>query len=142
MSIDVIISVRTVHDGESSMDFITDGVYSFEEGLCSLSYLESNVTGMDGTRTTVTFLPEEVIVDREGSITSRMIFCEGTTNTMSYETPFGRTVMGLDTKKITRSFGPDGGSAEIDYVLGVQHRLFTKAKLFIRVERQGEKTDA
>ncbi|MDO5444716.1 MAG: DUF1934 domain-containing protein [Eubacteriales bacterium] len=143
MSKDVIISVRTVHDDEeNAMDFITDGVYSFEDGLCSMSYMESNVTGMDGTRTTVTFMPDEVIIDREGSITSRMVFREGTTNRMSYSTPFGNTVMGLDTKKIYRSFGPDGGSAEIDYVLGVQHRVFTRAKLFISVERQGERTDA
>lgn len=143
MSKNVIISVRTVHDEEeNSMDFITDGVYSFEDGLCSMSYLESNVTGLEGTRTTVSFLPDEVVIDREGSITSRMVFREGTTNKISYSTPFGSTVMGLDTKRIRRSFGPSGGSAEIDYVLGVQHRLFTRAKLLISVEQQGERTDA
>lgn len=139
MNRNAVISIRTVHDGEAEpMAFITDGMYSYDEGVCTASYYESEVTGMEGTCTTLSFFPDSVIIDREGSVTSTMVFKEGESSRMNYETPFGSTSMSLDTKRIVRELGPGGGSAEIDYVLGVQHRLFTNAKLFIDVTQQGE----
>lgn len=134
-----VISIRTVHAGEDEpMSFVTDGVYTFDAGESSVSYLESAVTGMEGTKTTIRFRGQEMILDREGSVTGRMLFRDGVTNQFNYGTPYGSAVMALDTKEIRMSFGPDGGSAEIDYVLGMQHRVFTRCRMYIRVDQQGE----
>ena len=142
MTENAIISIHTVHNAEEdSVDFVTEGVYSFRDGEISVVYRESDVTGMEGTRTVISFRPEEIVLDRDGMIVSRMVFRQGVTNKLLYETPFGNTEMGINTLRIVQSFGEAGGFAEIDYVIGIQHRAFTEAKLVIRVEKQGEETD-
>ena len=55
---DVVIRIHSVHgydleEDEECMDFTTDGVYSYENGVSRLSYMESDVTGMPGTHTIV-----------------------------------------------------------------------------------------
>ena len=81
---DVVISINSIHRLEDSepdrIDFTTDGKYSYEDGTGYLSYMESEVTGLPGTRTSVEIRPDEVIVDRTGSITSRMVFRPGEKN--------------------------------------------------------------
>ena len=90
---DVVISINSIHRLEDSepdrIDFTTDGKYSYEDGTGYLSYMESEVTGLPGTRTSVEIRPDEVIVDRTGSITSRMVFRRGEKNRFQYETPYG-----------------------------------------------------
>lgn len=143
MNQDVIITMRTSqespeHGEDDTMDFVTDGVYSFEDNVGRLSYMESEVTGLTGTKTSMTILPDSIIVDREGSLTSRMVFREGEKHAFSYETPFGEASMVLDTKKVRNSFSPSGGMAEIEYVLDYCHRQFVRNRFTINVKRQGE----
>ena len=88
---DVVISINSIHRLEDSepdrIDFTTDGKYSYEDGTGYLSYMESEVTGLPGTRTSVEIRPDEVIVDRTGSITSRMVFRRGEKNSFQYAHP-------------------------------------------------------
>ena len=110
---DVIISIKGVQSlpqGESdSVELVTEGKYSFRDGHGELSYMESELTGMKGTRTSFIFTPEEVVLPREGTLTSRMIFQEGRKNTFLYDTPYGSATMGLDTHRIHSTLGPMGG---------------------------------
>ena len=78
---DVVISMESIqgYDMEQSdtVSFTTDGHY-FQDGDSScFTYFETEVTGLEGTRTSVIVRPGEVVVDRDGSITSRMVFREG-----------------------------------------------------------------
>lgn len=142
---DVVINIHTVHgydlDGEEeTLDFTTDGVYSFGEGHIKLGYMESEVTGMPGTRTSVEVTPEEIIVSRDGYITSRMEFKEGERNTFLYNTPYGTATMGVDTRRISQSFNENGGSAEIEYVVDMEHTVAVRNRFYIKVTEQiGEK---
>ena len=49
--------------------------------------MESELTGMEGTKTSFIFSPEEVVLSREGTLTSRMVFREGKKSTFLYDTP-------------------------------------------------------
>ena len=84
---DVIISITGVQNypqgTDDSVELVTEGKYSFRDGRGELSYMESELTGMQGTRTSFTFTPTEVVLSREGTLTSKMIFREGTKNTFS-----------------------------------------------------------
>ena len=79
---DVIISMQSVqnYDDEedsNTLDFMTDGQYSFDHDIGCLTYEESEVFGLPGTKTSVFIMPDRVVVDRNGSLTSRMVFKEG-----------------------------------------------------------------
>ena len=137
---DVLISFRSLHDcgtdNEDSIEFTTDGLYSFDGRVSCLTYMESEVTGMEGTRTSVIVMPDKVVLDRDGVITSRMIFQPGQRNSMLYDTPYGTATLSIDTRRITHSFDENGGNMEIDYILGVEHAVVSKNRFSLDVSKQ------
>lgn len=134
---EVVISIHSVHaldrDEEDTMDFTTDGLYSYDRGVGTLSYFESEVTGLEGTCTSVLVKPDEIVVDRDGSMKSRMVFREGSRNDFVYNTPYGSAAMGVDTRRITKSFNENGGSMEIDYILNMEHVVVTRNRFQLNV---------
>ena len=136
---DVVISLHSVHDSgsddEDCLDFSTDGLYTFEDGVGCLTYMETEVTGLEGTRTTVMVMPQQVVVDRDGLITSRMIFREGEKNSMLYDTPYGNATMSISTRRITHAFDENGGRLEVDFVLDVEHAVVSRNLVQLSVEK-------
>lgn len=143
---DVVISIHSIHgydldQEEERIDFTTDGLYSYENGVSRLSYMESEVTGLPGTRTSVEVSPEGIVVNRDGFVTSRMEFREGLKNSFLYNTPYGTATMGVDTRRIRHSFDEHGGNAEIDYVIDMEHVVAVRNRFMINVTEQiGEQT--
>jgi len=80
--------------------------------------------------------PDEVVVDRRGGITSRMVFRRGEKNRFQYETPYGMATMGMDTKRIRHDFNERGGSMVVDYVLNVEHAVVERSRLMLDVREQ------
>lgn len=134
---EVVISINSIHaldrDDEDTMEFTTDGLYSYDSGVSTLSYYESEVTGLSGTKTSVRIKPDEIVVDREGSMKSRMVFREGQRNSFVYSTPFGNAAMGIDTRSIRHNFNENGGSMEIDYILNMEHVVVTRNRFRLKV---------
>lgn len=139
---DVLISIKSTQDygqsEEESLEFITDGYYFYDGSVGCLSYQESEVTGMEGTRTSVLVGPDGVVVDRGGNINSRMVFREGLKNSFQYATPYGTATFGVDTRRIRHDFGENGGKMEIDYVVDMEHTVVTRNKFLITVRETGE----
>lgn len=134
---EVVIDVKSVHayDEEEgdSLEFSTDGMYRYENGSAHLWYWETEVTGLPGTRTSVDIGPAGVVVDRMGTVTSRMEFREGLKNFFPYETPYGLATMGMDTRRIRAAFDEHGGSMELDYVLDLEHAAAIRNKFHLQV---------
>ena len=139
---DVLISIHSsfsYEEGEEQqMDFTTDGYYFYEDDVGCLSYEETEVTGLEGTRTSLFVMPDQVVVDREGTVTSRMVFKEGLKSAFQYATPFGNANMGINTRRITRNMDGSGGSVEIDYVVDMEHVVASRNKFFITVRELGQ----
>ena len=137
---DVLISIRSTlgldEEDENRMEFITDGHYMYDDGVGCLSYMESEVTGMEGTRTSVMVSPDQVVVDRDGTINSRMVFREGLKDSFQYLTPYGAANFGIDTRRIRQCFNENGGSMEIDYVVDMEHAVVSRNKFQITVKEQ------
>jgi len=134
---DVIISINSLfsfEEGEEQqMEFTTDGYYFYEDEVGCLSYEETEVTGLEGTRTSLFVMPDQVVVDREGTVTSRMVFKEGLKSAFQYATPFGSATMGINTRRITQNMGLNGGKVEIDYVVDMEHMVASRNKFEITV---------
>ena len=90
MEKDVIISIHSIQDLSSDepqvIDFMTLGKYRKDGEVARLSYDETDVTGMAGTRTGISFFPGEIIVDRVGTVSGIMTFRPGLTDNMAYRT--------------------------------------------------------
>lgn len=137
----VFITIHSVQGyGEQDaeeMDFETDGTYSYGEDLSMLSYEESEVTGMEGTTTTMSFENGAVTVDRMGTVSSTMLFREGMRDAFLYSTPYGNAKLGIDTKKVTGALNACGGRVEIDYIVNMEHLVAVRNRLTVDIREQG-----
>lgn len=135
---DVWISISNRQSGgqeeEDTMVFDTAGYYYYDNGVGVLSYQESELTGLEGTRTSVMVMPNQVVVDRDGMLTGRMIFREGTRDSYPYNTPYGQIMLGIDTRRIRHNFNENGGDVEIDYITDLAHTHVTRNKFRISVK--------
>ena len=137
---EVFISVVSLHaygtDEEDRVEFSTDGVYQFDGEVGRLDYFETEVTGMQGTRTCVFIYPDKVIVDRQGTVTSRMEFSDGSRNSFIYNTPYGDATLSIKTRRITRDLHADGGRLELEYVIDVEHAVVARNKFIVEIKEQ------
>ena len=138
---EVFITIRSGqgYDGQDAevMDFETDGVYSYDEGMSMLRYEESDLTGMAGTTTTMSIFPDSVTVDRRGTISSSMLFREGLRDWFLYSTPYGDAKLGIDTRRVAGNLNDEGGQVEIDYIVNMEHLVAMKNRFTITIRQQG-----
>ena len=134
---DVIISITGIQNdpnGESdSVELVTAGQYGFENGESRFTYEESDLTGLQGTRTTFTISPMGVVLRREGSLNSEMVFRQGKKNFFLYETPYGNATMCVNTRRIDTRLGEHGGDLELDYFIDFNHTPMGRNKFKINV---------
>lgn len=135
---EAVISIRGTQDygeGEdATIELVTEGYYGYQQDFIKLTYMETELTGLQGTCTTFEVRPSGVIMTREGVLTSQMVFEEGKKYSSMYETPFGSSMMGVDTQRICNSLGERGGSLQIYYVVDFDHTVVGKNSFHITVK--------
>lgn len=134
---DVIISVTGVQqgvNGPNAMELVTAGQYGQDEKETLLTWQESELTGMEGTKTSLRVQRQGVVLSREGTLNTRMEFEEGKKRYFLYETPFGSATMGLNTRRIVNRLGLHGGEIEIDYSVDMDHTVVGRNRFYIRVQ--------
>ena len=138
---DVIISVTGVQqgvNGPDAMELVTAGQYGQDEKETLLTWQESELTGMEGTKTSLRVQRDGVVLSREGKLNTRMEFEEGKKRYFLYETPFGSATMGLNTRRIVNRLGLHGGEIEIDYSVDMDQTVVGRNRFFIRVQEPRE----
>lgn len=135
---DAIISIiGTQRDPNGEIDrveLVTAGQYGFENGESRFTYMESDLTGLSGTETTFRISPMGVVMSREGSLNSQMVFQPGKKHFFLYETPYGSATMGVDTRALRHSMGEHGGDLELDYDINFEHSLIGRNQFKINVK--------
>jgi len=129
-----VTGFQNLQDGEDdSIELVTDGVYMrIAEGY-AVKYMESELTGLNGTTTTVEIKRDAVSVERRGTLNMRMDFKEGEKTRFLYDTQFGAATLCFETRKIVSAFNENGGDLSIDYVVNMEHAVVGKNKLSMSV---------
>ena len=140
MDKDVVITIRSsscVNGNEmDGMELITRGTYHYNRDRIGLSYLESALTGMEGTSTMLQVLPNEVLLQRKGSVCSQMVFHPGKWNDFLYQTEYGMLRLGMDTRRLECQLDEHGGSMEIEYDLDFENNFLSRNKFQIYVKEK------
>ena len=134
---DVIISVTGVQqgvNGPDAMELVTAGQYGQDEKETLLTWQESELTGMEGTKTSLRVQPRGVVLSREGALNTRMEFEEGRKRYFLYETPWGWATMGLTTRRSVNRRGALGGEIGMDYSVDMDDTIVGRNRFFIRVQ--------
>ncbi len=117
----VMITVNSTIDDASGevdkMSFITEGKLTKENEEYLVSYEESEITGLNGTTTTLKVGKESVTLIRHGNVSSMMLFEVGKTHLTGYETEYGNMMLGITARNVAIEMGDSGGEIHVDYVL-------------------------
>ena len=89
----------------------------------TLTYQESQLTGLEGTLTTFQIEPDRVTLLRVGEVNSQMVFEEGRRHLSMYDTPYGALSIGVNTRRMRSDLSASGGSIEIDYAIEIDHAV-------------------
>lgn len=144
---DVMIRIFATQSGDDPREqtdlaeFSTEGQMECADGVGMLTYPESELTGMDGTTTTITFNAEGAVLTRRGTLTNRMVFTPGERNTFLYETPYGTSTVGLETQRYSSTLTEHGGELSIDYVIDFDHAFVGINHMRITVTEKKEYSD-
>lgn len=115
MNKNVIISVKgTQLDMENEMnklELVTEGKYYKKNNNYYVTYSETEVTGMEGTTTTLKISDKTVTLMRFGLVNSHMIFEKGQKHVSYYDTAYGAFTVGVIANEV--NVKADDKSAEI-----------------------------
>ena len=138
MEKDVVISIKGMqnYEGEDSdtIELVTEGRLTRDEGGYTLSYQESELTGLEGTLTTIQVEGEQVTLMRVGEVNSQMVFQEGRRHLSMYNTPYGAMAIGVNTRRLLAELNDQGGDIEIDYAIEIDHAIAGRNIFQIKVK--------
>ena len=131
-----IISVRSFSDlnKDEVIEVVPPGKFHLGESEFKAVYEESEISGMDGTTTTLVIKDDALILEREGSTTTRMEFKKGEEVVSLYNTPYGMMNINISTKELDIDMDDDGGVIYTKYILGLEGQpgITTELKVKIR----------
>ncbi len=139
MKQDVLITLRGTQtyaqEKPESVELMTRGTMTGRNGKFAISYEETELTGVAGTTTTfLVFNPRRVVLSREGTIRSRMVFEEDVKNEALYDLGFGSLLISICARKIEVELSEEGGSLFIDYTVEIENAMSSRNTYEIRVE--------
>ena len=138
MDKDVVISIKGMQKYEGALpdvvELVTAGRLSREGESYTLSYQESELTGLGGTLTTILVDGEQVTILRVGEFNSQMVFQKGRRHLSMYNTPYGAMAIGVHTRHLLAELNDQGGDIEVDYAIEVDHALAGRSVFHINVK--------
>lgn len=142
MEKEVIISIRGMQKYEGALpdviELVTEGRLARDGESYTLSYQESELTGLEGTLTTIQVDGEQVTLMRVGEFNSQLVFQEGRRHFSMYNTPYGAMTIGVNTRHLLAQLTDQGGDIEVDYSVEVDHALAGRNVFRISVRESEE----
>jgi uncharacterized beta-barrel protein YwiB (DUF1934 family) len=144
MDKNVIIKVRgkQILDNEipGTLELITEGKYYKKDNAYYATYNESEVTGMEGTTTTIKIENQIVTLMREGSINSQFVFQKGQRHVSYYDTTYGAFTVGVFANDVDVNVNDCGGEIHVDYCIEINESTGCN-DFFILIEEAGYSND-
>lgn len=138
MSKKAIISICNTQDiGEKEkIEVVTVGEFSINGDEFIATYDETEISGMEGTKTTLKIKGDKVVLHREGTTSTKMEFQKDNTQVALYNTPYGMLELKTSTKELDLDVNEKGGNISIKYhlIAGGQEPIKTNLDMKIKVE--------
>lgn len=130
------VRVQTNQDLEpETIEIHSVGSYSECEGRVELAYDETEVTGMEGSRTAVSFAKENsgiVSMIREGAVSTVLVFEEGKRHHCIYNTPIMPFEVCVHTMKVENALTTEGW-LNLDYIVEIRGAQAERTKFRMEI---------
>ena len=146
MEKDVVISIKGMQKYEDAdpdvIELVTAGRLMRDDAGYTLTYQESELTGLEGTLTTIQVEAEGELVTlmRVGEVNAQMVFQEGRRHLSMYNTPYGAMAIGVNTRHLLADLNDQGGDIEIDYAIEIDHAVAGQNLFHIEVKEAPKTT--
>ena len=130
----VVGTQKTDWGDEDTIEMITVGSYYTKNECYYIIYNESEISGMEGTTTSLKVESNRVVLNRMGMAELRQVFEEGVLNHANYVTPYGAMKLTVMPSKVEVDLTELGGSINLEYELTIGNDKISDNKLSITVE--------
>ena len=135
----ITLSGNQTVDGENDVyELTTLGSYIKKGDKYYISYEGTELTGYEGTTTTLKIKDNCVSMIRFGSSTSQMIFEKEKKYVGYYDTPFGGLSVGVTTNSMRVDIDEDGGEIELDYMVELNNSMPVHNGLHLTIRKVGK----
>ncbi len=125
MKKDVLISICgtqiSPESAPETIELTTIGTLEHEEDTITLRYQESSLTGLSGTTTIFRISPGKIILERVGSVESRMEFIEGESSESLYRIEEGVLLLRVFARKMDVHLENDEGYFDLNYGIEIEN---------------------
>ncbi len=145
MDKNVIISVKgtqTANDQVADiLELVTEGKYYKEDEAYYVTYDESDVTGMNGTKTTLKVMDGVVTLMRVGSVNSQFVFQQGQKHISYYDTEYGAFTIGVLANAVDVKIDDSGGEIRVGYQLEIDNNNTGENDFYLSIREAGHADD-
>ena len=123
-------------DEPEHMEMFCDGRLRLTDDMFSLSYEESELTGMEGTSSQLSFMrsqPELVTMLRSGSVSTALVFEPNQRHFCTYKTPYMPFEVCVHTLKIDNRLLPKG-TLDLDYVIEIRGAQAERCRMHLEIK--------
>ena len=116
---------------DDALEINTDGILSVEDGRVDFSYDESEITGMEGSKTSLSYAesnPSLVSMIRTGSVSTSLVFEQGKRHHCVYKTPYMPFEVCVHTLKVDNKLEAEK-TLYIDYIIEIRGAKAERTKL-------------
>ena len=109
-------------EGESTIELNSEGILSIDDKRASISYDESELTGMEGSTTEVGFDLDNaglVTMMRHGSVSTVLVFEKGKRHICAYKTEYMPFEICVNTKDVQNTL-LENGKIFLDYIIEIR----------------------
>ncbi len=134
----ITLTGRQSIDGENDQyELTTLGKYIKKGDKYYVSYEGSELTGYEGTTTTLKIKDGYISMIRFGNSSTQMIFEKEKKYVGHYETPFGSLSVGVTTNSMTVDIDENGGEIDLDYLVELNNNLPVHNGLHLKIRKVG-----
>lgn len=134
VKIRIVSTVKDEKGKEQPTEQFCLGRMTEKNGKQYVFYEESAVTGLEGTRTTLKWDAERIIILRNGTLEHRQEFCQGLVDKSLYQTPYIKIPLETATKYLNTYFRKGVWHLEIEYTLSHGGQPYGDMKILIDIE--------
>lgn len=135
-----IISIKGLQsydneDENTDISLTTEAGFEKQDGVYFIDYEESEITGLEGTKTSIEIGSNYVSLLRNGAVNTQMLFMKDRKTSSYYNTPYGDLMIGIYTDNLDIDVDGNGGKVNVDYYLDINNSKTSKNNFEIEIRR-------
>lgn len=130
----ISISSNQEIDKDDLIEVITPGEFYHDVNGFHASYDETEISGMEGTRTRLLIQQDKFMLEREGTTSTQMEFKKNNESLSLYNTPYGMLELKIHTKDLKVDVDENGGEIFVNYNLSIGGQKPQTTELRIKIK--------